>query len=164
MRTGKLMILCLLLLLATTAMAADKGIIDLTSVAEVEITVTNAQGKPETKRVEADKANVTPGDAVIFTTHYVNNGTEQASSIVINNPMPENMTYIDGSAEGTATIIVVSADKGKTFGAPGTLKVKDKKGNERPAGPADYTNIRWTLKNPLPPGMKGSVSFKAKVL
>lgn len=163
MKNGKLMFLCLLLLLATTAMAADKGIIALTSVAETEVTVNNAQGKPEKKRVEADKANITPGDIVIFTTHYVNNGNEPASSIVINNPMPENMTYIEGSAEGAGTVIELSVDKGKTFGAPGTLKVKDKKGKERPAGPADYTNIRWTLKNPLPPGMKGSVSFRAKV-
>lgn len=155
--------LSMLLFLSSQAMAADKGAIELKSVAEVEVTIKNDKGEKEVKRVEAAKANVVPGDAVIFTTYYSNNGKEPASDIVINNPMPEHMLYVDGTAEGSGTKIEFSVDKGKNFGAPDKLKVKGEDGKERPAGPSDYTHIRWTLSKPLAPGGKGSVSFRAKV-
>lgn len=163
MKKRILTVLSILTLLSFQAMAADKGAIELKSVAEVEVTTKNAKGEKEVKRVEAAKANVVPGDAVIFTTYYSNNGKEAASDIVINNPMPEHMLYIDGSAEGSGTKIEFSVDKGKSFGLPETLKVIDAKGKERTALTSDYTNIRWTLSKPLGSGGKGSVSFRAKV-
>ncbi len=158
-----LVVLSMLLLFSFPAKAADKGAIELKSVAEVEITVKNEKGEDEVKRVEASKANVTPGETVIFTTVYSNSGKEPASDIVINNPMPEHMLYIAGTAEGSGTKIEFSVDKGKNFGAPDKLKIKEADGKERPAGPADYTHIRWTLLKPLAPEGKGSVSFRAKV-
>lgn len=162
--TKKLLaILSMLLVLSMQAWAADKGPIELKSVSEVEITVKSDKGAKEVKRVDAAKANVVPGDAVIFTTYYSNNGKEPASDIVINNPMPEHMLYIDGTAEGSGAKIEFSVDKGKSFGAPEALKVKDDKGKEKVAGPSDYTHIRWTLSKPLGSGEKGSVSFRAKV-
>lgn len=156
-------VLSMLLFLFSQAMAADQGVIGLKSAAEVEVTIKNDRGEKVTRRVEAAKANVTPGDAVIFTTYYVNNGKEPASDIVIDNPMPEYMLYIEGTAEGPETRIEFSADKGKSFGAPDNLKMKGEDGNDRPAGPSDYTHIRWTLSKPLAPGGEGSVSFRAKV-
>lgn len=163
MRKKILTVLSMLMLLSLQAMAADKGAVELKSVAEVEVTIKNDKGEKEVKRVEAAKAKVVPGDAVIFTTYYSNNGKEPASDIVINNPLPEHMLYIDGTAEGSGTKIEFSVDKGKSFGAPDKLKIKGGDGKERPAGPADYTHIRWTLSKPLPPEGKGSVSFRAKV-
>lgn len=163
MRKKILTVLSMLLFLSSQAVAADQGAIELKSVAEVEVTIKNDKGEKEVKRVAAAKANVTPGDAVIFTTFYSNNGNEPASDIVINNPMPEHMLYIDGSAEGSGTKIELSVDKGRSFGAPENLKMMDVKGRERSAGPSDYTHIRWRLSEPLPPGGKGSVSFRAKV-
>lgn len=153
----------MIFLLSFQASAADKGTVELTSVAEIEVTVKNDKGEKEVKRVEASKANVVPGDAVIFTTYYSNNGKEAASDIVINNPMPEHMLYIEGSAEGNGTRIEFSIDKGKSFGTPDKLRIKSADGKERPAGPSDYTSIRWTFSGPLAPGGKGSVSFRAKV-
>jgi len=163
MRKKMLIVLSLLLFLSPQAMAADQGAIELKSAAEVEVTIKNDKGEKEVKRVEAAKANVTPGDAVIFTTYYSNNGQEPASDIVINNPVPEHMFYIDGTAAGSGTKIEFSVDKGKSFGAPDKLKIKGGDGKEKSAGPSDYTHIRWRLSKPLPPGEKGSVSFRAKV-
>lgn len=156
-------VLSMLLFLSSQAMAAGQGAIELKTVAEVEITIKNDKGEKEVKRVEAAKANVTPGDAVVFTTYYSNNGQEPASDIVINNPVPEHMFYIDGTAVGSGTKIEFSVDKGKSFGAPDKLKIKGVDGKEKSPGPADYTNIRWTLSKPLSPEGKGSVSFRAKV-
>jgi len=163
MRKKMLIVLSLLMLLPFQAKAADKGAIELKTVAEVEVSIKNDKGEKEVKRVEAAKANVTPGDAVIFTTYFSNNGQEPASKIVINNPVPEHMSYIDGTAEGRGTKIEFSVDQGKSFSAPDNLNVTGEQGKERPAGPADYTHIRWTLSKPLPPEGTGRVSFRARV-
>lgn len=143
--------------------AIASGGIELRSVAEVEISAFNSKGEKEIRRVEAAKANVVPGDAVIFTTVYTYLGEKPATNIVINNPVPEHMLYVDGSAEGKNTRIEFSVDQGKTFAAANRLKVRDAKGKERLATAADYTHIRWTMDHALERGANGSVSFRARV-
>ena len=150
------------LLLPAAARAQQKGAVELKSVAEVEITTTNAKGEKEVKRIEASQANVAPGDTVIFTVFFVNNGSKPATDIAVKNPVPEHMVYVDTTAEGKGTKIDFSVDKGKTFGSPDKLKVKTPDKKERPATAADYTVVRWIVEK-LPPGGKGSVSFRAKV-
>lgn len=137
--------------------------VELKSVAEVEVTVKNEKGEKEVKRVAADKANVTPSDTVIFTNYYTNKGDKPATDVVITNPVPDNMVYVDKTAEGKEAKIEFSVDKGKSYGLPEKLVVKDKDGKERAATGADYTNIRWTVKKPVVKGGAGSVSFRAKV-
>lgn len=153
--------LCLLLLVALPALAA--GEVNLKSTAEVDITIKNDKGEKEVLRVPAASSNIVPGDTVIFTTHYENQGIQPATDVVINNPMPEHMLYLDGSAEGKKTRIEFSIDKGKTFATADRLKIMDVDGKERLATAADYTHIRWTVEGALEKGAKGSVSFKAKV-
>ncbi|MBI4843746.1 MAG: DUF11 domain-containing protein [Nitrospirae bacterium] len=153
----------LLLFLSFQAIAADKDGIELKAVSEVDMIIKNEQGKEEVIRVAAAEAEVKPGDTVIFTTYYSNKGKETASDIVINNPMPENMLYIGGSASGKDTVITFSIDKGKTYNTPDKLKVTGKDGKERTAEPSEYTNIRWAMKKDIKPGEEGFVVFKAKV-
>ena len=155
--------LSLLLLVALSATAAEKKGIELKSTAEVDIIVKNDKGVNEVIRVEAASANIAPGDTVIFSTHYAYQGEKPATDVVINNPLPEHMLFLDGTAEGKGTRIEFSADQGKTFAAANKLKTKDAEGKERPASATDYTHIRWTIEGALPSGAKGSVSFKAKV-
>jgi uncharacterized repeat protein (TIGR01451 family) len=155
-------IMLALLLLSAAAWAQQKSPIELKSLAEVDVTTTNAKGEKEVKRVEAAKATVVPGDVVIFTNQYANTGDKPATDVVIRNAVPEHMIYVDGSAEGKGTRIEFSVDKGKTYGAPDKLTVTDAKGAKRKAAAQDYNNIRWTVEK-LPPGAKGSVSFRAKV-
>lgn len=155
--------LTLLLLISSQAIASAKKQIDLKSLAEVEVMIKNDEGKEELKRVNAADANVVPGDTVIFSTYYTNVGKEPASDIVINNPMPRNMLYIDGTAEGRRTKIEFSVDNGKVFGRPDKLTIKDAGGKERAASSSDYTNIRWSLTGDLGSGKSSSVSFRAKV-
>jgi len=151
------------LLVPALAAAQQKGMIELKTLSEAEITTTNAKGDKEVKRVEAAKANVTPGDTVIFTTTYVNHGKKAAENVAIRNPVPEHMTYVDKSAGGKGTKIEFSVDGGKSHGAPEKLIMTVGPGKTRPAVPADYTSIQWTLTKPLAPGGKGSVTFKARV-
>ena len=161
-KTAVIMMMALLLLPAA-ARAQQKGTIDLKSIAEVMVTETNAKGQKEVKRVEVAKAKVLPGDEVIFTTTYTNTGKQPADKVVITNPMPEHMDYVDQSAEGKGPTIEFSVDKGKTYGTPDKLMITDAQGKTRKAGPKDYTTIRWTLVKSVPPGGTGSVSFRARV-
>lgn len=151
------------LLLSVTAWAQQKESIELRSTAEVDVVSTNAKGEKEVHRVDVAKAKVVPGDVVIFTTIYTNGGKKPAEKVVITNPLPAHMDYMDQSAEGKGTKIEFSVDGGKSYSAPDKLLVTDSRGGKRKAGPPDYTGIKWTLSKPLPPGGTGSVSYKARV-
>jgi len=150
-------------LAASVAAAKPGGGVELISRAEVEVTEQDAKGKTVLKRTDAAKANVAPGDTVLYTIDYINNGDKPATGVNINNPVPENMLYVDKSAEGAGARIDFSVDKGKSYGPIATLKVKNAAGREKPAAAADITTVRWTLEKPLPAGGKGSVSYRAKV-
>jgi uncharacterized repeat protein (TIGR01451 family) len=158
MNTGRV-ILTLMLLLIIPAAALAQGSIQLRSVAQVEKKVMNAEGKIEVKRVPA--AKVVPGTEVIFSQHYENIGDNTAENALITNPIPGHMVYKAGSASGSGTHITFSVDNGKSYNIPAKLFVFDASGRKYPAGPKDYTHIRWAFENPLPSGAKGTVSFRA---
>jgi uncharacterized repeat protein (TIGR01451 family) len=155
--------LMMVVMLVSRHAGAQQGDIVVTSVAEVEVKERTAQGAVETKRVEVSKAKVAPGDIVIFTTRYVNKGKQAATGVVVTNPVPEHMTYVDGSAEGKGTAIDFSVDGGKRYAAPEKLQVTSKDGKVRPALGEDYTHIRWTVNGALAPGAGGSVSFRGRI-
>lgn len=156
-------VLGLALLLPAAAWAQQKGGIVIKSVSEIEIKQKNAAGKEEVKRVDATKTKVLPGETIIFTNTYTYSGDKPATDVVIKNPVPEHMVYVDGTAEGKGAKIEFSVDKGKTYATADKLKVKAADGKERRAAVADYTDIQWTIETPLQKGAKGSVSFKATV-
>ena len=150
-------VILLVALMATWAYA--QGHIQLKSVAQVEKEVFSQEGKKEVRREPA--AKVLPGNEVIFTTFYENTSKEVAENAVITNPMPEHMIYTENSAQGKGTRITFSVDGGKTYDVPARLFIFDASGRKFPARPRDYTHIRWTFGEPLPPGAKGEVSFRA---
>jgi uncharacterized repeat protein (TIGR01451 family) len=153
----------LLLLTASYAGAQKKSPIVLKSVVEVEVEVKNKKGETEIVRKDVSKQSIIPGDTLVLTTFYSNTGDKSVTNIAIKNPVSANMVFISGSAEGKNTKIEFSVDKGKTYGLPAALRIKKQDGTERKATAADYTNVKWTLTTPLDPGVKGSVSFKAKL-
>ncbi len=147
-------------LVATSAIAQQNPIL-VKNVAETEVEKKNAQGVAEKVRVPLDKA--TPGTEVIYTTTFTNNGSKPANAIAITNPVPENTTYVGGSAFGSNTDIAFSIDGGKTYSAADKLRVKTPEGRERPALPSDYTHIRWSFKGDLPPAKTGEAGFRAVI-
>lgn len=158
-----LILSALLLLLPFLATAADKGMIELKSVSEVEVTVQNAKGEPEVIRVDAAMANVAPGDTVIFSNHYANLGEQPADDVVLVNAVPEHMLYLTDTAEGEGTRVEFSINAGKSYGQPDNLKIVGDNGKERKADPGNYTHIRWVFTGSIGKGESGSVSFRAKV-
>ena len=145
------------------AWATDKGGIELKSVAEVEVVVTNNKGEKEVELVEASKASVVPGDEVIFTSFYTNVNKEPADKVVITNPVPEHMLYVDGSATGAGSRIVFSIDGGKSYGRPEELMVTGSDGKKRQAKSSEYSHIRWEVKEAVLQGKSGFVRFRAQL-
>lgn len=158
----KIRIACVLLLaslLANPAFAA--GSIELKMKAEKDVQVINDKGEKQTKRIEAVKA--LPGEEVIYTISYANNGKEAADKVIIANPVPEHMIYVDNTATNENALVTYSVDGGKTYAEPGKLKVRKADGAERQAVGADYTHVRWVLRKPIQPGATGNVSFHARL-
>ena len=118
----------------------------------------NEAGEADTRLVAAD--TVIPGDRVVYTITFRNISEDAAENVVITNPIADSLTYVDGSAFGPGTDIEFSADGGKTWGAPGGLQVSDE-GGTRAAEAADFTHVRWVVKNDLAAGAHGVVRFTA---
>lgn len=161
----KIMVVLLSLLFAGSGMAwAEKEkTMELFITAEKEVVVINEKGEEETKLVDVTKNKVTPGEEVIYTLHYKNNGTEPAENVRFVDPIPEHMIYVRGSALTKTAEVTFSVDGGKDYRKPDELKVIDKDGMERPARAAEYTHIRWVLKEKLASGAGGSLEFRAKL-
>ncbi len=67
--------------------------------------------------------------------------------------VPQGLVYVPDSATGPGTLIELSSDDGETFLPPSDL--------EKSA--AEVTHIRWLLAGPLPPGLRGRVSFRVEL-
>jgi len=126
-------------------LALAKPLVNISVKAEMEVVVKSGD-KKVTKRVPAK--NVSPGKSVFYTFTYRNDGNEQATNVVIDNPIPAGATYLPGSAHGEGDI-TFSIDHGKSYGKPAllTYEVRDEHGKtvKRVASPDEYTNIRWVI-------------------
>lgn len=158
-------LLCALVLLSgTTAGAWAEGEITLSNTVQKVEYFTNEQGETESRLVEA--AQVVPGDELAYTITFENvsaDVTVDAGSVVITNPIPPQVIYLEGTAFGSGTTITYSADDGSLFGEPDQLLITDETGESRIADPSEYTHIRWVFEPALEPGQRGSVSFRARL-
>jgi len=141
------------------AVSQDGRHLDLNSTVEVEREVTNERGEKEIKIEPADR--ILPGEIIVFGTTFTNVGEDAADSVILTNPVPENTTYIGGSASGDGADITFSVDGGQNYDLPGNLKVTGEDGKPRLALPAEYTHIRWTMNRSLNPGETGKIGFKS---
>jgi len=136
---------------------ADEAM-ELQMFVEEEIETIDANGNRSLKRIAPE--NVIPGDTVVYSTRYENKGEQPANNVIITNIIPEEVTYLSGSATGSLTI-TYSTDGGKHYDQEENLSII-KDGKSRPATAKDYTHIRWLL--PLvDSGKTGQVSFLSKV-
>ena len=149
------------LLILTAFSSQAMAQIEVKTVAEIEVTEIDKQGKKTVKRTAA--TSVVPGTEVIYTITAKNTGNEPADNIVVTNPVPEQTVYVDGSAFGAGTNITFSVDGGKSYDKAQNLKVKDKTGQSRSATAEDYTHVRWTLQFNLQPGQEATVWYRVRV-
>jgi uncharacterized repeat protein (TIGR01451 family) len=152
--------LLLLLGIAHSAHAQDKGCLELKTVAESEQEYVNDAGQKAQRLVPAGK--VVPGDEIVWTITAKNICDKAADNIVIANPVPEQMSFVANSAMGVGAEITYSVD-GKAFDAPNALLVNDANGTARTASPDQYRVVRWTYKTAFAPGATAFVRYRALV-
>jgi uncharacterized repeat protein (TIGR01451 family) len=152
-------------LLAGNALVVRAQTVEFVTKAEREVEVLE-KGVKVKKTVPVQK--MVPGDEVVYTVTFANKTGKPVDNMVVTNPVPKFTRYKDGSAAGDNSDISYSVDGGKTFATPDKLTVagKDKSGKDsvRAAGGADYTHIRWVVKQVVAPGQSGSVRFRAIIL
>ena len=148
----------MMLALSLQAVAQEQGHLNVTTTVQKQEVTVNDLGEAETRLVAAD--TVVPGDNVVYTITFQNISDEPAANVVITNPIAEDLTYVDGSAFGPGTVIQFSTDGGQNFAAADELTVIDD-GVSRPAGPDDFTHIRWVMQNELAVGAQGTARFTA---
>lgn len=149
----------LLLIAAVARSQPPADALTIKAIAEVE-SRSMAAGRETLKLIPADR--VAPGDQVIYTLEVRNAGAALDSPTVVH-PIPEHMRYVADSAVGPGAEVSYSVDGGRHFDSAENLKVPGKDGASRPAVAADYTHIRWRLKNTLMANSVAFVRFRAQV-
>jgi len=151
----------LALVLAAVAAAQEAALpLLVRAVAEIESKSMEA-GREVVKLVPADR--VVPGDRVIYTLEVQNTGTAALDAPIVIHPVPEHMRYVADTAVGPAAEVSYSVDGGRSFDRAENLKMLGTDSLPRPAVAADYTHIRWQLKNGLKANSIAFVRFRAVV-
>ena len=138
--------------------AADP--LTIKAIAEVE-SRSVVGGREVVKLIAADR--VVPGDRVLYTLEVRNAGATTLETPVIIHPVPEHMRYVANSAVGPGAEVSYSIDGGRSFDSPENLHVNGADGAPHTAAAADYTHIRWHLKNNLKVNSVAFVRFRALV-
>jgi uncharacterized repeat protein (TIGR01451 family) len=145
------------------AQVPDAQRVMLTSDARIERNEIGADGRELTVLKKPSDVIVTPGDRVIFTLSYKNNGAQPANGFRATNPMPGPVQFV-AAAEDWAE---VSVDGGKSWGklAALTVAAKAEDGSEvrRAASPEDVTHVRWVFASAIAPGAEGTISYRGVV-
>jgi uncharacterized repeat protein (TIGR01451 family) len=145
-----------------------KSQVDLKLVGERQVVQRDAQGKEQvTWQALANNTVVQPGNVVRYTVKGTNTSDRPVTNLVVTQPVPQGTTFVLNSAsfsigKGTMTY---SIDSGKTYVASPTIQVKlpDGKVETRPAPAERYTNIRWTINQPIAPKQGVSGSYQVRV-
>ncbi len=148
-------------LLCAANAAAESGAVELRAKAEKRVLLQRADGTTDEKFVPAGK--VVPGDVVAYTIEAHNISQKPAERVVITDPIPVEMQYVEGSAEPSGAQLLFSVDGGFRFDRPENLTVTTEDGASRPAVAGDYTHLRWVFASPLAPAELRSVRFLAKL-
>ncbi len=156
----KILVTALSVLALSTGVAAQEGHLNVRTVVQKEEVTIDAEGKRRTRLVDANK--VVPGDEVVYTVSFANISDAPADNVVITNPLPAELSYVDGSAFGPGAEVQFSVDGGASFAAADELSVMDN-GSERPATADDFTHIRWVIRNEIAPGAQGIAQFRARL-
>jgi len=132
---------------------------------QVTIVDANGQSKTEWQKLEGS-ASVMPGDVLRYVVASSNGGEIAAENLVINQPIPAQMTYVIGSEKGnTAAEATYSIDNGLTFVAEPMVEVKLPDGTvEMQPAPAEaYTHVKWNFSESLDSAQAVSVSHEVTV-
>lgn len=146
---------------AHAALAEDTTTgLSIKAIAEIETRVIQA-GHETVKLVPA--MHVVPGDPVVYTLEIRNLAANSVARPEITYAVPVHMAYLADSATGPGAEVSYSTDGGHVFDRPENLRVASVGGQLRTAQAADYTHIRWNLKQALTSNSVAFARFRAVV-
>lgn len=128
---------------ATTAESAEqaKG-----QAANLAAFLSGGPAKPELMLMTlADKADARTGEVITYTILYQNIGTAPMTDVLVTNPIPANVSYVEDSAGGRDARIEVNRREPQV----GTI--------------GDVKYISWKIGRTILPGEEGEVFFSATV-
>lgn len=148
--------LSLAIMVASPALASAKSGLKLEGTAHLITSEIDDQGNTIKKLVEP--VTVVPGDRILFSTKYANEGEDPVTNFVITNPLPSSVQL---TAEADPNLSV-SVDGGETWGLLRNLEVAEAAGVVRPAAHSDVTHLRWVIAE-IAPNTTGKVEYIASV-
>lgn len=151
----------LVLLVTSSSLQAANKPITITSQVNEVIQQIDDQGKMQLVAIAPD--SIVPGDRILYTTRFQNEGVEASDDITITNPIPQQVSYLAGTAQGENCAILFSADDGQSWGKPEQLKVQMTDGQWRTAQASEYTHIRWQYQSALAAQQSSEISYQAKL-
>lgn len=133
-------------------------------VALKEVLQRDATGRETVLLKSADSTS--PGDTIVYRIACRNDGSAPAHDAQIVDPIPAGTTLVPRSWDAQAGEFMVSVDGGKTFESfPIRREIRQNDGSTalKEVDLTQYTHVRWTSKELLPPGGTRSTAFKVKV-
>lgn len=132
--------------------------ITATQVVERVVVTTTEDGSQTESLVQAE--TVVPGELLAYSLSWENESADPAENVVITMPVPAEVTYVEGSADVSGTIVTFSADDGQTFSARNALTVTTAD-TIKSAVADDITHVRWTFADAVAADANGAVTFRA---
>ncbi|MAP93388.1 MAG: hypothetical protein CMK07_00405 [Ponticaulis sp.] len=150
-------VLSLMLSLAGVEMASAQEF-KAEQIAEV-VTLKVAENG-ETEEVLTPAEMVKPGEIVRYTIAWENTLESEIEDMVLEIPLPPQMTYRPGSGASDGVEMLFSANGGESYSALSGLLVLEED-QSRLAEPQDITHLKWVFSEPLAPGAQGELSYDA---
>lgn len=142
----------------SVAPAQESSEIQTELVAEVRENISTTPGREVYRFVPARLLD--QGQVVYYTVRITNQTTVPVRNVAVVQAVPANTVYIADSASGPGADVSFSIDGGQRFAPPEALTV-EAEGAKQPAQAAQYTHIRWQLRNALAPGATALARFRA---
>lgn len=133
-------------LLQPSARAEEASDIQTELIAEVRENVSTTPGREVFRFVPARLLE--QGQVVYYTVRITNQTTVPLRNVAVVQSVPANTTYLADSAAGPGADVSFSVDGGRSFAPPQALTI-EVEGAQQPAQAAQYTHIRWQLRNQI---------------
>ncbi|MEM6351787.1 MAG: hypothetical protein AAF766_13595 [Cyanobacteria bacterium P01_D01_bin.14] len=136
------------------------------SAAKQVVTVDNKGGEVIDWEALEGQVQVQPGDVLRYTVDGANSGDVPAANLQIVQPVPEQTTYLLGSAKSlTAAAITYSIDSGATFVEAPMIEVVLPDGTVelQPAPAEAYTHVKWQFDDTLTAADAVEVAYQVRI-
>lgn len=146
--------------LAVSLMSMAQANVSISASSYQEKIKLSDDGQKVKEWVKAEK--VIPGTVIRYVNSLENSGKKLATKLVVENQIPQNMTYVGNSAScQTECSLFYSVDGGKNYKKPEALFVGSDEERQL-AKASEYTHIRWVV-NRLASVSTSTVEFKAQL-